>query len=314
MYKASLSPGNTPMRRTRAGLAGLLLLATSCSDMATPPSAVPPDAPSMNQVSYVSLCCNTILHVGELATFWVTVHETSGNWYSTQNATWTSSNPYVATVGAGQVQAHNPGYAVITATVEGQSASINIDVPAPPVVTTVQISPSSLTVNLNQAETLYARAYDQYGGQMSGQTATWSTGNSAVATVSSSGAVTGVAVGSTTVTATIAGKTASVPVTVQNGIVTGGIYGPGMVLSEGTYTWGLSSVSGGDGTYAYQWEIDWADTPFEGFIPIAGGDSFSKAVTGCEGSFEIRVLVVSGTARTWVNHFVENYASASMCW
>ena len=49
---------------------------------------------------------------------------------------------------------------------------------------------------------------------LTGRSATWATGNGAVATVSASGLVSGVANGSTSITVTIEGQTATVPVTV----------------------------------------------------------------------------------------------------
>lgn len=267
-------------------------------------------------VTNVLVCCANTVYQGSSYQVYATAIDQYGHAISNPSVTWTAGSGVVSVAGAGQyatVYAVSPGLSTVNATVGGVTGSASVTVRAPAVVTTVQVTPSPLTVNTGTTQTLTARAYNQYGEQMSGQTATWSTASSGVATVSSTGVVTGVAPGTTTITATIAGKTATVNVTVQNPITTNGIYGTGMILSEGTYSWGLSPVSGGNGTYAYQWEIDWYDTPFEGFIPVGGGDSYSRAVTGCDGSFEIRVRIFSGGASTSVNHIVENYASG-YCW
>jgi hypothetical protein len=67
--------------------------------------------------------------------------------------------------------------------------------------------------------TLQATVKDQNGNVMTGQTVTWSTSNAAAATVNSSGVVTGVAAGSSTITATSSGKigTSSITVTAVSG-------------------------------------------------------------------------------------------------
>lgn len=295
-------------RKARTMLAGLLLLA-SCGDLPTPPAATAPDRASMNQVAYVTLCCGGTLYVNSVASYWVAVYDQFGHSYTTQNATWTSSNPYVASVAGGQVQANHPGYAQITATVAGQSASITLQVLALPVVTTVQISQSSVSLNLGHAQPLTARAFDQYGSQMSGQTATWSTGNSAVATVSSTGLVTGVGVGSTTVTATIAGKTASVPVTVQN-LLTVGISGPTTVFSAGGYDW-TASPTGGSGNYTYRWWVDYGGSQQ---YEHGTGDTAGLYISEYDPTFiALIVEVTSGTQTATASIGVCNFIASAAC-
>jgi hypothetical protein len=59
-----------------------------------------------------------------------------------------------------------------------------------------------------------ATVKDQNGNVMTGQTVTWTTSNSAAATVNSTGLVTGVAAGSATITATSSGKSGTSSITV----------------------------------------------------------------------------------------------------
>jgi len=62
--------------------------------------------------------------------------------------------------------------------------------------------------------TLQATVKDQSGNVMTGQTITWSSNNTGVATVNSSGVVTGVAAGSATITATSSGKSGASAITI----------------------------------------------------------------------------------------------------
>ena len=89
--------------------------------------------------------------------------------------------------------------------------------PPPPVVTTVTVSPASVSVAVGANSTLQATVKDQNGSVMTGQTIAWSSGNTAGATVNSSGVVTGVAAGSATITATSSGKTGTSAITVTAG-------------------------------------------------------------------------------------------------
>jgi uncharacterized protein YjdB len=97
------------------------------------------------------------------------------------------------------------------------AASTLSNTPPPPVVTTVTVSPTSASVAVGATSTLQATVKDQNGNSMTGQTVTWSTNNAAVATVSSTGVVTGVAAGSATITATSSGIAGTSAITVTAG-------------------------------------------------------------------------------------------------
>ena len=72
----------------------------------------------------------------------------------------------------------------------------------PQVFTTFSVDPSSVTVLVNGTQTLSATAKDQNNAAMGGLSVSYSSNNTAVATVSQSGVVTGVSVGTAKVTAT----------------------------------------------------------------------------------------------------------------
>jgi trimeric autotransporter adhesin len=89
----------------------------------------------------------------------------------------------------------------------------------PGVFTTLAVTPTTATVVVGGTQTLTASARDQNGATMSGLTTTFTSGNNAIATVNStSGVITGVAPGSTTIavngTVGTVTKTQNVPVTV----------------------------------------------------------------------------------------------------
>src|SRR5256886_10639420 len=76
----------------------------------------------------------------------------------------------------------------------------------PPPLASVSVSPASATVLPTQTVQLTATTLDSTGTVLTGRTVTWSSSSTGVATVNGSGLVTGVAVGSTTVTAAGGGR------------------------------------------------------------------------------------------------------------
>lgn len=86
--------------------------------------------------------------------------------------------------------------------------------PPPPTVATVSVTPASASIGVGANTTLQATVKDASGNVMTGQSVAWSTSNAAVATVNSSGVVTGAGAGSATITATCAGKSGTSSITV----------------------------------------------------------------------------------------------------
>lgn len=73
--------------------------------------------------------------------------------------------------------------------------------PPTPIPSSVGLSVASFTITTGNLYRLVATVYDQSGDPVTGQTITWSSDDTAVATVDSSGTVTGVSAGSCTITA-----------------------------------------------------------------------------------------------------------------
>jgi hypothetical protein len=108
------------------------------------------------------------------------------------------------------------GPVTITATSEGQSGTAAVSIVAP-VVTTVAISPAIVSVSNGGTTPLVATVRDQNNITLTGRVVTWTTSNAAVATVNSTGIVTGVSAGGpVTITATSEGKSGTSAVTVTS--------------------------------------------------------------------------------------------------
>jgi hypothetical protein len=92
---------------------------------------------------------------------------------------------------------------------------------------TIVVSPASVSVTAGGSTQLSA-SVQTYAGQPLSMTVSWTSANSAIATVSPSGLVTGVAAGSTTVSASVSGARTNIPVTVTAAPgTTGGTGGTG---------------------------------------------------------------------------------------
>ena len=143
-----------------------------------------------------------------------TPKDANGNPLSGRVVTWSSNNTAVARVnGSGLVTGVAAGTATITATSEGQSGTSDVTVtPAP--VASVAVTPSPASVQAGQTLQLTATPKDANGNPLSGRVITWASNNTAVATVSGSGLVSGVTAGSATITATSEGKSGTSGVTV----------------------------------------------------------------------------------------------------
>ncbi|WP_368501473.1 Ig-like domain-containing protein [uncultured Cloacibacillus sp.] len=149
------------------------------------------------------------LNVGGSSTLTATVSPSNA---TDKTVTWTTSSASVATVSGGKVTAVGAGTATITATTSGgQKATCTVTVRVP--VTGISISRSSLSLNVGATSTLTATVLPS---DATNKSYSWSSNNTGVATVNSSGLVTAKANGTATITATTTdgGKKATCAVTV----------------------------------------------------------------------------------------------------
>jgi serine/threonine-protein kinase len=155
---------------------------------------------------------NLTLTIGRTQTLRLALLDARGNPLAERPATWTSSSPAVTVSSRGEVQAVSPGTAVVTATVEGRSASSTITVPQVPVAN-VRLSAPPGPLKPGESVQLTATAVDGAGERLEGRAVAWSSSDSEVATVTD-GRVVARRAGTADITATIEGRRGAVPVTV----------------------------------------------------------------------------------------------------
>jgi uncharacterized protein YjdB len=135
--------------------------------------------------------------------------DASGAELTGRTITWSSDNESVATVSsAGLVTAVAMGTVNITATSEGQSGSAVLTVtPAP--VNTVSVTLAASSVNAVQTTQATATLKDAQDRVLTGRAIVWTSDNTGVATVSSTGLVTAISGGTANITATSESRSGS---------------------------------------------------------------------------------------------------------
>ncbi len=196
-----------------AGFAAITATCEGKSGSAAVTVAAPPPA----AVASVSVSpASASVSVGQTVQLAATPKDANGNPLTGRTVTWSSGNSGVATVSAsGIVTGVSPGAATITAASEGKSGTAAVTVSSVPVAS-VAVSPTSASVSVGQTVQLAATPKDANGNPLTGRTVTWSSGNTAVATVSASGLVTGVSAGAATITAASEGQSGSAAITVTS--------------------------------------------------------------------------------------------------
>ena len=183
---------------------------------------------------------------------------------------WSSSNNTVATVtSSGTVKGIKPGTATITATTKdgGYKATCNVTVTSN--ITGISLNKTSLTLSKGATETLVATITPSNADQ----SVTWTTDNANVATVSSTGKVTAIAPGTTTITATTkdGSKQATCSVT-----VTGKVTGVSLNKTSLTLTQGSSETLA---------------------VTVTPNDAVNKAVTWSSSNTNVVTVTSSGTVK-----------------
>src|SRR5947208_5526910 len=177
-------------------------------------AAVPVTVTSVPVASLQICPASANVFVGQTLPLTATTKDSAGNTLTGRPVAWASSNPSVVTVSSsGQVAGVTQGSVAITATSESKTATATINVAIVPVAS-VRVSPASASLPVGQTLQLTATPQDSAGNALTARPVTWTSSNPSVATVSTSGRVTGGTAGSATITATSEGKTGSATVTV----------------------------------------------------------------------------------------------------
>jgi uncharacterized protein YjdB len=196
----------------RSLIAGAIAVILSCSSLVTGP-----------EIESVTVALTTTKPtVGQTLSAVATIRDQTGLSVTGRPITWSLSNPAVASITSSgnnaQITTLAAGETVVTATADGHSggASLSIDpVASTPVASTsVELAASSL--NPGQTTQATATTRDASNAVLTGRAVSWSSSNSAVATVSGSGLVTAVAVGTVQITATSEGRSGSAALTVPS--------------------------------------------------------------------------------------------------
>ncbi|HWT02842.1 MAG TPA: lamin tail domain-containing protein [Pyrinomonadaceae bacterium] len=137
---------------------------------------------------------------------------------------WDSSDPARASLSpqtgrATTATAHAGGSVTVRARAGGQAGAGTLNINFPPVAR-IEVTPSSVSIPVGGQQQFAARAFDANDQEIAGLTFTWSSSNTNVATVDSSGLATGVGTGTTTIKATAGGKSGTATLNVVARTVT----------------------------------------------------------------------------------------------
>ena len=205
----------------------------------------------------------------------------NGNTIPNHPVTWTSSNTAVATVFNGRVSAIAQGSAVITAVVDGLTATAQITVSSVPAASLV-ISPSIVSLQSGQTAQFSSVARDAAGNILSNRAVTWLSANPTVATVSAAGQVTAIAGGSVVITGKVDGVVATATVNVSS-TAPASVASVEIVLPKTTLTLGETMqpsavLRDSRGTVLVGRQITWDSDPGE----IAGINHTTGLITATE--------------------------------
>jgi GH35 family endo-1,4-beta-xylanase/uncharacterized protein YjdB len=152
---------------------------------------------------------------GTTATLAAGVLDQMGQTIPNAVVTWSSWSPAIVAVSSsGVVTGVALGSSQVSATASGVTGTAIVTVNAEP-ISSVVVAPSTLSLQVGQSGALSASAFTLAGGPLSGTSFTWTSSNSAVATVSPLGLILAKAAGNATITATSGGKSSSASVTVS---------------------------------------------------------------------------------------------------
>jgi uncharacterized protein YjdB len=200
-----------------------------------------------------------------------------------KNVTWSSENTAIATVNAsGLVTAVYPGSSVITAQTSsgGFTATCTVTVNEPPVieVTGLSLNLTSTELDINESVTLIASVLPDDATDKSVE---WTSSNSSVASVSSSGIVTGISEGQATITAQSSNAEVSevCVVDVSNIVITPKYTLNVSVSGSGTVTLSPSGGIYDEGTQVTLTAVASEDWEFENWSGDASGNSSPLIIT-----------------------------------
>ena len=176
----------------------------------------PPPSPMVSSIVVSPLMVS--IDVGRTQQFEATAMTEDGMVISDIVFSWTSSDEGVATVDpSGLATGINTGEATITAMVDSKSGTATLTVTeplTPPVVSSIVVIPSMVSINVGQTQQFSATAMTAEGMLIPGVEFMWTSSDEMVATVTLSGLATGVDAGEVIITATVDSVSGSSTLTV----------------------------------------------------------------------------------------------------
>jgi uncharacterized protein YjdB len=130
--------------------------------------------------------------------------------------TWSTSDPGVARVADGKVEAVGPGSATITATTGSLNGGVTVTVRVPEFAKLSLTPAKTQTLKKGDRLTLKVAALDKKGQKVGGVPVAWKSSDARIATVSADGVVTALKKGSAKITAASSGKSATVGISVTD--------------------------------------------------------------------------------------------------
>ncbi len=241
----ALAPGTTTVAATISGRS-----ATSIVN-------VLPSAVSLVQVTPASRS----LFVGNRLALEARLFNNRGASLTDRRVTWSSSDNQIASVSSdGLVSALSPGADTITANSDGKSGSAVVTGARVP-VSILTIAPQRDTIDVGATRQLSATATDSVGGLLVGRLVSWSTSNSAIATVSSAGLISAIAPGTVTVSALSEGITGVSNIVVRlRPVAAIAITPTSSTLPVGNFQQIIATVSDANGNVLNGRTVSWQST------------------------------------------------------
>ena len=198
----------------------------------------------------------------DISGFIPTLADAAGKVLSGRAVEWKSANPAIATVSSsGQIHGVSVGETFITATADGRSANAAVKV----ILSLAQIvlAPESQDLPVGTTQSINAQLIGPKGEAITGRVIQWASANPAVATVSGIGQVSGIALGTTTITARVGTKVATATVRVVTSPVNQVLLtpsGPVQVVRVSQTFQLTARCVGVDGTVLTGKVINWSST------------------------------------------------------
>ena len=173
-------------------------------------TAAPPKAPTLTAVT-LSPAVETMV-AGDTQQLVATAVYSDGTTQSCTPTAWSSSAPGIVTVSSsGLVSGAAAGISSVTGVCSNTRSSVSVITitPKPPTITAVTLTPAAGAMVIGNTQQLLATATYSDASTQACVPASWSSSAPGIATVSSSGVVTGVAAGTSNVTAVCGGVTSS---------------------------------------------------------------------------------------------------------